>query len=140
MRLTWTISSFPFDPSKYHAVVETIGDVTVTVDGVVFVAFKDLLILEFAFCINAWLAPGDQTHDRGFYYKSMDEEEEPLLALAPATAESYVASSCWAVSTPRPLERREIVTAFTSYLSELEEALARDHRFRLAQAFETFKA
>lgn len=138
MKLEWRILSFPADAGGYRAVTETEGVIRMMVDGNEFVLLEEILILEFAAYANDWLRDARSGFDRDFYYASMDEEEEPLLALVATQQGQYTSNSCWTTSASRPVQREEIVRALSEFLAELKLGLATSHDFELEDVFKGF--
>lgn len=138
MKLEWRILSFPVDPTGYRAATDTEGVVRMTVDGNEFVVLEEILILEFAAYANDWLHDAGGGSDRDFYYASMDEEEEPLLALVATQQGHYMPNSCWRKSASRAVRREEIVKAFSDFLAELRLELAATHNCDLEDVFKGF--
>ncbi|MDZ4869819.1 MAG: hypothetical protein SGI91_21045 [Alphaproteobacteria bacterium] len=107
---------------------------TVTIDREAFVRFEDILILEFAAEVERWLSTANGGAGATFYYSSMDEEEEPLLAFVGDGSGRYVLKSCWSSVEARPVSHDEVVEAFSVFIAGLSDELIRKHQFRLADA------
>lgn len=135
MRIEWCLSNFPEDPSGYRSVTETIGDVEVLIDGNKFVALEESLILEFASTVREWLSEVETSGDTTFYYKSMDEEEEPLLAFSSVGDGTYIAESCWSIRDARPLRRDEVMNGLSTFLADLKASLLSKYHFSADDAF-----
>jgi hypothetical protein len=139
MRLKYSISSFPAAPDGYHAVAETVGSVSVIIDEATFVKLIDILPLEFAFFANRWLVEAEQNSKIRFYFKSMDEEEEPILAFDPVDEGGYVAISCWSDVTTRKLRVEEIRRGFSEFISSLRSDLKNRWGYDIDDAFRSFR-
>jgi hypothetical protein len=138
MQLEWELLHFPMDPTGYHAVAETYGDIRVIIDGNEFVRLDDVLILEFAAYANQWLSDTNRELQSPFYYRSMDEEDEPLLALNPIDKTTYTATSCWSIWESRSLSKEEVTNALMEFLANLLQYLSQ-RNFSLQSAFDTLK-
>lgn len=139
MQLEWKLLSFNTGATGYRVVTDVTGRVTLTIDGVSFVTLEDILILEFAYFVKNWLDDFDLGGWSDFFYKSMDEEEEPLLALYGRRDGTYTLESCWSARPVRPIESPEAVTAFRAFLIELKNHLWEKHSLKIDVAFSVFR-
>jgi hypothetical protein len=114
----------------------TSGSVTPIIDGTAFVVLEDVLIVEFAAFTNRWLEAVRDGQQMDFCYRSMDEEEEPLLAFDIQHDGTYVARSCWYSAPIRPIKRDEIIDAFSNFLRSFKSQLAEKYNFNVDSAFE----
>jgi hypothetical protein len=139
LKISWSILRFPSDTSGCRAICGVDGALAVTVDGEVFGTLDDFLILEFAAEVEHWLRNADEGGGTPFYYRSMDEDEEPLLAFSGDASGRYVATSCWSSNEVRPLSHEELVRAFSAFLAELGAKLTREYGLDLADALSCFR-
>jgi hypothetical protein len=138
MRLNWRLTSFPPSPIGYRAVTDLAGDISLIVDGYTVVELQDILIIEFAHCIRDWICRIEVGEVSDFHYRSMDEEEEPLLALSRQGDGAYVVNSCWILVPARPIQQIEIVAEFSKFIEHLREHLFNKYRFNIEDAFAIF--
>jgi hypothetical protein len=140
MKILYEISSFPDDPSGYKSVTETNGNFSIVIDDKVFVRIEDALLLEFAYFVHSWIFQINYDADSNFYYKSMDEEEEPIFALELLQDGCYRAISCWSEMNARELNLEEIKIGFDLFLSSLRNNILQRYSFIIDDAFRLFAA
>jgi len=139
MRFEYSILSFPKDPSGYRAITETDGRVLLSIDEAVFLELEDILILEFAYYVESWLRNTQANEVMSFYYSSMDEEEEPLLALDRLEGRSFRARSCWSDATSRELSYSEIESCFTDFIASIRNRLQNSFHYNFDEARRAFR-
>lgn len=135
MRLDWNLASVPTAASGYRTVTEVVGTVSLIVDQAPFVTLEDILILEFANFVENWLTEIEAGEQPDFYYRSMDEEEEPLLALSRRSDGTYSLESCWSSEPIRAVESSEAVIAFKAFSTELKGGLRERYGVDIGKAF-----
>jgi len=139
MKFEYAFLSFPQEPSGYRAVTQTDGILLLFIDGAEFLQLEDILILEFACYVNSWLENALANDTRSFYFRSIDEEEEPLLAFDRTKNGSFRARSCWSDATSRELSSSEVEDCFFDFLASLRNRLQNDFHYNFDDALRSFR-
>ncbi|PYB85277.1 MULTISPECIES: hypothetical protein [Pseudomonas] len=116
--------TLPDDMSGYNAAAFVEGGLNIEVQGELFLQVENCLLLELAVVMKQWLASVKNGAEHDFYYASMDEEEEPILALRYCSEKSnFLLESCW-VEAPGPaVTLAEVIDCFTRYMKRLTDTL-----------------
>ena len=129
MNLTYEILSFQIDTTGYDAVFTTDARIKITIDERLFLELEDVLLLEFACFANDWVSDSKDNNEVSFYYKSMNEEEEPLLSFECIGKDRFRATSCWSDAEVQPLSFKQIKDCFAAFLCSLEAELMRRYGY-----------
>lgn len=138
MKIAFEISTFPDNPLGYRSVTETYGKVSVTIDGENFVDLQEILIIEFAYYVHVWLDEISEGVESGFYFRSMDEEDEPILAFELLGTDKYYAVSCWSDKQMRSLSIAELKDELSLFIYSIRKMLLKRYNFAIEGAFRQF--
>ena len=126
IKIEFFIKEFPKDLSRSYALdAYTEGVLTIHVNGKIVFDENGILLVELSNKLEPWVTQIDLDPDseHNFYYASMDEEEEPVLAFNyDATDKSYRISSIWS-SSESAVKKDELLSACKKYISELRCAV-----------------
>lgn len=125
MKIDFELLTLPDDMSGYNAAAFTEGRLSIEVQGQVFLQVEFCLLLELANMVTHWLKAVATRGAQDFYYASMDEEEEPILALRYCRARSVFSLwSCWVVCEHGPeVTLEQASECFERYVHELRQAI-----------------
>lgn len=128
MKLEYKIDIFPYYTHSYHLMAYTEGVLRLVTKYGVFLDADGILLVELATCLKRWIYElRDAQVD--FYYRSMDFEEEPILAFVyEDQTDSFILESVW--SDKSGIERApydEVIDSVDKYLAELHEQLQAEH-------------
>jgi len=122
LSIDFELVTLPKDMSGYNAAAFVEGPLSFKIGEQTFLNIEYCLLLELATVMWRWL-----TAEAGsdFYYASMDEEEEPRLALRYCESKlTYVAESCWATNQcDLDISQEDITACFEAYIKNLELVL-----------------
>ncbi|KQT05487.1 hypothetical protein [Rhizobium sp. Leaf453] len=104
----------------YRVVTDTSGKLRVTFAHDRFFLFEEILIVEFALYCFDWQCEYGRDPTASFYYASMDEEEEPLLAFTLQLDGLWTAESGWAEFTNPGISNEELSKAVSDFLLNFE--------------------
>ncbi|MBC7213561.1 MAG: hypothetical protein H5U33_27350 [Pseudomonas sp.] len=125
MKIDFELLTLPDDMSGYNAAAFTEGRLRIEVQGRVFLQVEYCLLLELANVMTQWLKAVATRGAQDFYYASMDEEEEPIIALRYCRARSvFSLGSCWAVCEHGPeVTLEQAIECFERYVHDLRQAI-----------------
>lgn len=125
MKIDFELLTLPDDMSGYNAAAFTEGRLRIEVKGQVFLLVEYCLLLELANVMTQWLKAVATRGAQDFYYASMDEEEEPIIALRYCRAGSVFSLwSCWAACESGPeVTLEQVSECFERYAHGLRQAI-----------------
>lgn len=125
MKIDFELLTLPDDMSGYNTAAFTEGRLSIEVQGRVFLQVEFCLLFELANVVTQWLASVATCGAQDFYYASMDEEEEPIIALRYCHARSVFSLwSCWAVCEPGPeVTLEQAIVCFERYVHGLMQVI-----------------
>ncbi|OWQ37565.1 hypothetical protein [Pseudomonas sp. DrBHI1] len=125
MKVDFELLTLPDDMSGYNAAAFTEGRLRIEVKGQVFLQVEYCLLLELANVMTQWLKAVATRGAQDFYYASMDEEEEPIIALRYCRTRSVFSLwSCWAVCEHGPdVTLEQASECFERYVHDLKRAI-----------------
>ena len=125
MDISFSVKSVPSTMSDVDLVARTEGSVEFSHDGTSFLFLDNCLLVELGIEIHRWLKTALLLEGEGFYFVSMDEEEEPLLSLSPAADRRYYhVKSCWLLNDFDELILVEqAVAGAKSFVEDLQRTL-----------------
>ncbi len=104
----------------YRVVTDTSGKLRVSFTGDKVFSFEEILLVEFALCCFDWQCEYERDPAATFYYASMDEEEEPLLAFTLQVDGLWTAESCWAEFINPGIANEDLPKAVSGFLLNFE--------------------
>ena len=131
MNIEYRIDEFPSSPKGYRLITDTQGELSFTIAQARYLVVQDALIMEFARYACSWLRAACAGEWPDFYYASMDEEEEPIIAFT-LHEQDYRVSSCWSENDAPPMPREQVRDAVAKFLQTLERELKQQHDLDLA--------
>ena len=119
MRIDFEIEQFPLETKDHRLITDTEGFIRVTMGSSKLFEASELLLVELAIFMQGWLQLKAQKCG-DFYYRSMDFEEEPILAFLYAPGEGlYRFQSVWSLSPGACISLEDVASAFREYVDRL---------------------
>lgn len=129
MNIDFEILSQPKDPIGYRVIAETDARLHMVVGSSPALVLESILIVELAMFCKEWIVasgPGD------FWFASMDEECEPVLAFESRGAGQYQVRSCLSEVMLGPVHREVLFGALENLLDGVDEFLLKEFKITLA--------
>jgi hypothetical protein len=132
IKFLFKINEFPGDLSwdyALHAGVE--GDMSIEINGVVVFEAEEFLFMELYFELQKWIESESDSNRGDFYFKSMDEEEEPIVAFVKdSSRDFYIFNSIWKKNEGR-VKFDEIKSSFIEFKIDLTRQLSSRYNYFL---------
>jgi hypothetical protein len=120
MNFTFEIAAISQHRKGYRIVTDTSGKLRVGFARGQYFLFEEILVVEFALYCFEWRREYEREPAAPFYYTSMDEEEEPLLAFTLQPDGLRTAKSCWSAFVVPGISNEALSKAVLDFLQAFE--------------------
>lgn len=124
MRIEFDIKIFPWETHTYHLPAFTEGPIRIFTSSGKFLDADGILLVELAIFLHEWLENA-RNSPTDLYYRSMDFEEEPILAFSYSRDDdAFELTSVWSThGKPERVPSGEVLQATKEYLQNLKVAI-----------------
>ncbi len=123
MYIDYTVTSIGTVESEHELFSTIEGSLIILIDGQIFLAEENILLLELAHSFKNWF----ENKSGDFIYKSMDYEEYPLLFFKKISVDFWSISSVWTDRIAGNIEFSELITACQTFVDKLKNELVENN-------------